>query len=125
MIRGYHKYKVVWYNPLVGEDLLSEHEIYRKSVRHTHCIVSCFLCRDREILTPTQKKKMVGFGHARLHNVAIKIIDGNLTVLGHIPQRMSPYFSGQNNWWKKHWWIKFHPPNLPMIFTAKVLCYMV
>jgi len=24
MIRGYHKLKVVWYNPLVGEDLLSE-----------------------------------------------------------------------------------------------------
>jgi len=26
MIRGYNKYKVVWYNPLVG-DLLSEHEV--------------------------------------------------------------------------------------------------
>jgi len=27
MICGYHEYKVVWYNPLVGEDLLSEHEV--------------------------------------------------------------------------------------------------
>jgi len=26
MICGYHEYKVVWYNPLVGEDLLSERE---------------------------------------------------------------------------------------------------
>jgi len=24
-IRGYQEYKVVWYNPLVGEDLLSEY----------------------------------------------------------------------------------------------------
>jgi len=24
---GYHEYKVAWYNPLVGEDLLSEHEV--------------------------------------------------------------------------------------------------
>jgi len=27
MIHGYHKYKVVWYNPLVGKDLLSEREV--------------------------------------------------------------------------------------------------
>jgi len=27
MIRGYHEYKVVWYNPLVREDLLSEREV--------------------------------------------------------------------------------------------------
>jgi len=27
MICGYNKYKVVWYNPLVGEDLLSKHEV--------------------------------------------------------------------------------------------------
>jgi len=42
---------------------------------------------------PHTKEKMVGSGHARLHDVAIKkIIDGNLTVLGNIPQRISPYF---------------------------------
>jgi len=27
MVRGYHKYKVVWYNPLLREDLLSKHEV--------------------------------------------------------------------------------------------------
>jgi len=27
MIRGYHEYKVVWYNPLVGEDLLHQSEV--------------------------------------------------------------------------------------------------
>jgi len=27
MICGYHEYKVVWYNPLVGEDLSNEHEV--------------------------------------------------------------------------------------------------
>jgi len=36
MICGYHKYKVVWYNPPVGEDLLSKSE-----VGNPHCIVSC------------------------------------------------------------------------------------
>jgi len=30
--------------------------------------------------SPAQKKKMVGSGHARLRDVAIKIIDGNLTL---------------------------------------------
>ena len=27
MISGYHKYIVVWNNPVVGEDLLCEHEV--------------------------------------------------------------------------------------------------
>jgi len=49
-----------------------------------------------EILAP-QKEKVVRSGHARLHDVAIKIIDGNLTVLGHIPQRILHIFSSQNN----------------------------
>jgi len=38
MIRGYHEYKVVWYNPLVGEDLSSEHEI--GNPHDTRCVVS-------------------------------------------------------------------------------------
>ena len=57
MIRGYHKYKLIWNNPVVGEDLLCEHE-----VRNPH----------------------------DMHTVAVKkVIDGNLTVVGHIPQRIS------------------------------------
>jgi len=73
-------------------------------------------------------KKAVGSGHTRLHNVAIKkIIDGNLTVLtkGTFLKEYLHIFSGQNNWQKKHWQIKFHLPNPPMFFTTKVLCYMV
>jgi len=27
MVHGYYKYKVAWYNPLVGEDLLSKREV--------------------------------------------------------------------------------------------------
>jgi len=27
MVRGYHEYKVAWYNPLVEEDLLSKCEV--------------------------------------------------------------------------------------------------
>jgi len=42
------------------------------------------LCGNGVILAPTQKKKAVGSGHARLRDVAIKIIDGNLTLLGNI-----------------------------------------
>jgi len=45
------------------------------------------LCGNGVILAPTQKKKAVGSGHTRLRDVAIKIIDGNLTLLGNI----SPY----------------------------------
>jgi len=55
----------------------------------------CFfplLCGDRVILAPTQKKKAVGSGDERLHDVVIKIINGNLTLLWNIPQRISPYF---------------------------------
>jgi len=55
-------------------------------------LLSAF-CVGRGKYLPPQKEKVVGSGHARLHNVAIKkIINGNLTVLGHIPQRISPYF---------------------------------
>ena len=57
MIRGYHKYKLIWNNPVVGEDLLCECE--------------------------------VGNPHDT-HAVAVKkVIDGNLTMVGHIPQRIS------------------------------------
>ena len=57
MIRGYHEYKLIWNNPVVGEDLLCERE--------------------------------VGNPHDT-HAVAVKkVIDGNLTVVGHIPQRIS------------------------------------
>jgi len=35
MIRGYHEYKVVWYNPLVGEDLLSERKVGNPHDMHT------------------------------------------------------------------------------------------
>ena len=53
MIRGYHEYKLIWNNPVVGEDLLCE----------------------REVGNPHDK-----------HAVAVKkVIDGNLTVVGHIP----------------------------------------
>jgi len=38
MIRGYHEYKVIWYNPLVGEDLLSEHEV--GNLHNTHAVWS-------------------------------------------------------------------------------------
>ena len=57
MIRSYHEYKLIWNNPVVGEDLLCERE--------------------------------VGNPHDT-HAVAVKkVIDGNLTVVGHIPQRLS------------------------------------
>jgi len=36
MIHGYHEYKIVWYNPLVGEDLLSESEV--GNPHDKHCI---------------------------------------------------------------------------------------
>jgi len=50
-------------------------------------------------------------------------------VVGHIPRRISLICSifsvvkiiGR----KKHWQMKFHSPNPPMFFTAKVLCYTV
>jgi len=35
MICGYHEYKVLWYNPLVGEDLFSEHEVGNLHDIHT------------------------------------------------------------------------------------------
>jgi len=57
MICGFHEYKVVWYNPLVGEDLLSKYEV----------------------------------GNPHDTHVPIKIIDGNLTLLGNILQRISLY----------------------------------
>jgi len=95
MIRGYNEYKVVWYNPLVGEDLLSEHEV--GNPHNTHAVYSHvaklpfpLLCGDGIILTPKLKKS--SRVDARLHDVVIKIIDGNLTLLGNIPQRISPYF---------------------------------
>ena len=34
MIRGYHEYKLIWNNPVVGEDLLCEHEVGNP---HAHC----------------------------------------------------------------------------------------
>jgi len=36
IICGYHKYKVVWYNLLVGEDLLSKHEV--GNPHNTHAV---------------------------------------------------------------------------------------
>ena len=57
MIHGYHEYKVIWDNPVVGEDLLCEREIGNSYDTHA---------------------------------VAVKkVIDGNLTVVGHIPRRIS------------------------------------
>ena len=54
------KYKLIWNNPVVGEDLLCECE--------------------------------VGNPHDT-HAVAVKkVIDGNLTMVGHILQRISPCF---------------------------------
>jgi len=35
MVRGYHEYKVAWYNPLVGEDLLSKREVGSPPDMHT------------------------------------------------------------------------------------------
>jgi len=93
MVYGYYEYKVAWCDPLVGEDILSEHEVRNLSSQCACCIVSCgqttffhFLYEDREILSPTQKKKEpVEFGNVRLHNVAIKkVIDDNLAVLGYV-----------------------------------------
>ena len=52
MICGYHEYKIVWDNPVVGENLLCEREVGN---------------------------------HHNTHAVAVKIIDSNLTVVGHIP----------------------------------------
>ena len=127
MIRGYHEYKLIWNNPVVGEDLLCE----------------------REVANPHDT-----------HVVAVKVIDGNLTVVGHIPFSICSIFlrrggktllsflfitnglkilqyrhlqvlesrvtvltcAFKENWWKKHWRMKLHPP---MFFTAKVLCYTV
>jgi len=64
MIRGYHKYKVVWYNPLVGEDLLSKHEVGNPHNIHGVYVVSHgqtaffhFCVVMGVILTPTQKRK--------------------------------------------------------------------
>jgi len=58
MICGYHDYKVVWYNPLVGEDLLSKYEV--GNLHGTHAVWShvarlffLLLRGDGVILTPT------------------------------------------------------------------------
>jgi len=86
MIHGYNEYKVVWYNPLVGEDLLNKEIL----MTLTLCSLvwpdhfSPLLCGDGVILAPIQKKKVVRSGNMRLNNLAIKIIDGNLTLLGNI-----------------------------------------
>ena len=57
MTHDYHKYKLIWNNPVVGEDLLCECEVGNPHDTHT---------------------------------VAVKkVIDGNLTVVGHILQRIS------------------------------------
>ena len=57
MIRGYHEYKLIWNDPVVGE---------------------CLLC-EREVGNPHDT-----------HAVAVKkVIDGNLTVVGHVPRRIS------------------------------------
>jgi len=66
--------------------------LQEKSSQNACCIVSRgqttffqFLCGDGEYFAP-YNRKMIGSVQARLHDVAIKkIIDGNLTVLGHIP----------------------------------------
>ena len=57
MIRGYHEYKLIWDNPVVGEDLLCERE--------------------------------VGNPHDTRAVAVKKVTDGNLTVVGHISQRIS------------------------------------
>ena len=63
MICDYHEYKLIWNNPVVGEDLLC----------------------NRDVGNPHDT-----------HIVAVKkVIDGNLTVVGHIPReylQFAPYF---------------------------------
>ena len=57
MIRGYHEYKLIWNNPVVGEDLLCECEV--GNPRNTYVVA------------------------------VKKVIDGNLTMVGHILRRIS------------------------------------
>jgi len=59
MVCGYHEYKVAWYNPLVGEDLLSEHEVGNPCciISHGQTAFFRFLCGNREILAPHETKK--------------------------------------------------------------------
>jgi len=47
MIRGYCKYKVVWYNPLVGENLLSERKVGDPHDMHA---VQCHVARPLFLL---------------------------------------------------------------------------
>ena len=35
MIHGYHEYKLIWNNPVVGENLLCEHEVRNPHDTHT------------------------------------------------------------------------------------------
>jgi len=79
MIHGYHECKVVWWdNPVVGEDLLCEHEVgnphnmhvvYRSLAWPHHFFL---LCGGREILAPHKTEKAPVSGHTRLRIVAIK-----------------------------------------------------
>jgi len=62
MIRGYHEYKVVWWdNPVVGEDLLCEREVGNSHDMHVVC---CHMATplfpflwERGNFCPTQKRK--------------------------------------------------------------------
>jgi len=56
-------------------------------------------CVGMEKFLPPHKRKMVGSGHARPHDVAIeKIIDGNLKQCqGTFVEEYFHIFSGQNN----------------------------
>ena len=83
-------------------------------------------CVGMEKFSLPHKRKCGGSCHARLHDVVIKkVIDGNLTVLGNIPQRIPHISSGQNNWRKKTLADKVSPAKSSNVFTAKVLSYTV
>jgi len=60
MIHGYHEYKVVWDNPIVGEDLLCKHEVGNPHDMHMWPDRFFLLCWGGENLTPTQKKRRPG-----------------------------------------------------------------
>jgi len=74
MIRGNHKYKVVWYNPLVGEDLLSESEVGNPHDMHavlSHMARPCF---PIFVWGRAPHKKTVGPGHTRLRNITLSTV---------------------------------------------------
>jgi len=103
MICGYHEYNIACNNPVVGENLLCKCEVGIVSHGQTTFQHRCYClqykrlrmgaytasnnAQHKKVVWPLETK--VGNSHDT-HAVAVKkVINGNLTVVGHIPQRIS------------------------------------